>query len=296
MNRFSPLRYPGGKGKLAPYLSEVVSLNGLEGGHYVEPFAGGAAVALELLFSERVRHIHINDIDPCIYAFWHSAVHDTAAMIALIRDVEITVDSWLEAREVKRNWYAHSTLDLGFATFFLSRTNRSGILNGGVIGGLKQEGAWKIDCRFNKDELISRIRRIGFYRSRISVCNIDALEFFQGYIRDVPEKCLLYIDPPYYEKGAYLYQNHYKHEDHAKLSEAVSKFSNRRWIVSYDNCPEISELYAGFEQQIFSIDYTARAYAKGTELMVFSENLQRPGKIYCSEKERKQFAAVLDGA
>jgi len=245
-----------------------------------------------LLFSERVRHIHINDIDPCVYAFWHSAVHETDAMITLIQNAQVTIESWLAAREIKRHWNAHSTLELGFATFFLSRTNRSGILNGGVIGGLKQEGAWKIDCRFNKEELISRIRRIGFFRSRISVCNIDALDFLSDYLSEVPKNCLLYIDPPYYDKGAYLYQNHYQHADHAQLSAAVSGITNRKWIVSYDNCSEISQLYCGFDQQTFSIDYTARAYAKGTELMVFSKNLLRPEKIYCSEKERRLIAAA----
>ena len=292
MNRFSPLRYPGGKGKLAPYLSEVISLNSLDGAHYAEPFAGGAAVALELLFSERIRHIHINDLDPCVFAFWHSAVHETDAMITRIRDVEITVDSWLEAREVKRHAAAYSRLELGFATFFLSRTNRSGILNGGIIGGLKQEGAWKIDCRFNKEELISRIRRIGFFRSRISVCNMDALKFFADYVPEIPKNSLLYIDPPYYEKGAYLYENHYEHEDHAQLSRAVSDLSGLKWIVSYDNAEQISRLYTGFDQQKFSIDYTARTYAKGTELMIFSPHLRRPEKIYCSEKERKLIAAA----
>lgn len=292
MNRFSPLRYPGGKGKLAPYLSEIVSLNNLDGAHYAEPFAGGAAVALELLFSERIRHIHINDLDPCVFAFWHSVVHETDAMITRIRDVEITVDSWLEAREVKRHAAAHSQLELGFATFFLSRTNRSGILNGGVIGGLKQEGAWKIDCRFNKEELISRIRRIGFFRSRISVCNMDALNFFADYVPAIPKHSLVYIDPPYYEKGAYLYENHYVHEDHAQLSRAVSELLDLNWIVSYDNSEQISNLYTGFDQQTFSIDYTARTYAKGTELMIFSPDLRRPEKIYCSEKERKLIAAA----
>lgn len=292
MNRFSPLRYPGGKGKLAPYLSNVISLNNLEGGHYVEPFAGGAAVALELLFSEQVRHIHINDLDPCIYAFWHSVVNETAAMVARIRETEITVESWLAAREVKRTPNAHSLLDLGFSTFFLSRTNRSGILNGGVIGGLEQNGEWKIDCRFNKDELISRIRRIGFFKSRISVCNIDASLFLSEYVRDIRSKCLLYIDPPYYVKGAYLYQNHYKHDDHVELARLVSTIDKHRWIVSYDKNEQISDMYEDFDQEVFSIDYTARSYAKGTEIMIFSPAILRPAKIYCSEKERRLVATA----
>jgi len=287
MNRFSPLRYPGGKGKLSAYLSEVIKLNGLEGGHYAEPFAGGAAVALDLLFSERVRHVHINDIDHCVYSFWHSAVHENEALIALIERTPVSVESWLAAREVKRNAYAHSLLEVGFSTFFLSRTNRSGILNGGIIGGLNQEGPWKIDCRFNKDDLISRIRRIGFFRSRISVNNIDAEEFLEVYINRIGAKCFIYIDPPYYVKGAYLYQNHYDHEDHSRLGKIVSQISDHSWIVSYDNVEAISTIYREFDQEIFDIDYSARNYAKGSEIMVFSRSLLRPSRVYCSEKQRR---------
>lgn len=290
MNRFSPLRYPGGKGKLAAYLAEIVSLNGLEMGHYAEPFAGGAAVALDLLFTERVRHIHINDIDPCIYAFWHSVVHNMEAMIERIEAVDISIETWLAARETKRTAVSQDLLDLGFATFFLSRTNRSGILNGGVIGGLAQEGAWKIDCRFNKEELISRIRRIGFYKSRISVCNMDASLFLSDYVPGISGSKLIYIDPPYYVKGAFLYQNHYKHNDHLELSKLVAKLENCCWIVSYDNVQPISDMYSAFNQEVFSIDYTARTYAKGTEIMVFSPDLNRPTAVYCNERERRMVA------
>lgn len=290
MNRFSPLRYPGGKGKLAPYLSEVISLNNLEGGHYAEPFAGGAAVALELLFSESIWHIHINDLDTCIHAFWHSVVYETDAMIDRIRTTDVSIDAWLEAREVKRNAPAHSMLDLGFATFFLSRTNRSGILNGGVIGGLRQNGAWKIDCRFNKDDLISRIRRIGFFRSRISISNIDASIFLTQYIKNVNDKCLLYIDPPYYEKGALLYHNHYKHKDHVDLGNIVSTIDRKKWIVSYDNVIPIHDIYKCFDREIFDIDYSARKYNKGSEVMIFSPGLSHPKQVYCSAKEKNRIA------
>jgi DNA adenine methylase len=287
MNTYSPLRYPGGKGKLASYLSEILALNNLNGGHYVEPFAGGAAVALELLFCEKVSHIHINDIDPCVYAFWHSAVHNTEEFINRIRDAEITVDTWLSAREVKRNAMYKPLLDVGFATFFLNRTNRSGILNGGIIGGLSQTGEWKIDCRFNKDELISRIRRIGFFRSRISVCNLDASKFLKTYIKKISGKCLLYIDPPYYVKGAYLYQNHFKHHDHVNLANVVSGVKRHKWIVSYDNVTEIKKIYHRYEQEQFDINYSARDYARGTEVMIFSDDMIKPEQIYCSEKERR---------
>ena len=266
-------------------------MNGLEGGHYAEPFAGGAAVALAFLFSERVRHIHINDIDPCLYAFWHSAVFDTEAMIARIAATDVSVEAWLAAREVKRNPADHSAIDLGFATFFLSRTNRSGILNGGMIGGLEQRGAWKLDCRFNKPELISRIHRVGFFRSRISVTNMDGAAFISEYLPRVPKNSLVYIDPPYYVKGAYLYHNHYKHENHVDLAKLVSRIDQHKWIVSYDNVDEIKQMYRGFDQEQFNIDYTARSYSRGAEVMVFSPELRRPRRVYCSDRERKLFAA-----
>lgn len=291
MSHFSPLRYPGGKGKLAPYLSEIIELNALQGGHYAEPYAGGAAVALDLLFSERVRHIHINDIDPCVYAFWHSVVHETETIVRKIQETEVTVDAWLKAREVKRAPDSHSPTELGFATFLLSRTNRSGILNGGVIGGLDQTGPWKMDCRYNKEELISRIRRIGFFRSRISVMNFDAAHFLSNCSKNLPKKSFLYIDPPYYVKGAYLYENHYGHSDHVKLSKIVSKIKCHKWIVSYDNAPEISDMYQSFEQQNFSIDYTARNYASGSEIMIFSPKLRRPAAIYSSQRQLRALSA-----
>ncbi|MCB0485906.1 MAG: DNA adenine methylase [Flavobacteriaceae bacterium] len=287
MSRYSPLRYPGGKGKLAPYLSEVISLNALEDCHYIEPFAGGAAVALELLFKEQVRHIHINDVDPCIYAFWHSVVFETDDFIERIKNVDVTIESWLAAREIKRNPSVHSVLDLGFATFFLSRTNRSGILNGGVIGGLDQSGAWKIDCRFNKDDLISRVRRIGFFRSRISIYSQNGADFVRAMDEDIGNHAFLYVDPPYYVKGAYLYENHFDHSDHVSLSEEILRISGGRWIISYDNVTPVSEIYSGFEKEIFSVDYTARSYATGSEIMIFAPGLIRPKAIYCSEKQRR---------
>ncbi|MGO4386146.1 DNA adenine methylase [Microvirga sp. 2YAF29] len=287
MTNFSPLRYPGGKGKLAPYLTEILELNRLQGGHYAEPFAGGAAVALDLLFSERVRHIHINDIDHCVYAFWYSVVHETDAFVAKIDSTPITVETWLQAREIKRQPASHDLIEVGFSTFFLNRTNRSGILNGGLIGGLSQKGDWKIDCRFNKSELISRVKRIGFYRSRISVCNLDAADFLSGYVHNIDGDCLIYIDPPYYVKGAYLYQNHYKHEDHVKLAEIIAEIDRHKWIVSYDNVEPIHSIYQTFEREQFDINYSARNHGKGTEVMVFAPGLARPCAIFSSFKERQ---------
>lgn len=290
MSSFSPLRYPGGKGTLAPYVRELLELNSLVGGDYVEPFAGGAGVALDLLLSGYVSTIHINDIDPCIHAFWSSAIFDTERFVEQIHTVDLSVETWLEARDVKRSPSSHDEFDLGFATFLLNRTNRSGILNGGLIGGLSQEGKWKLDCRFNRADLADRIQRIGFFRSRISLSNSDANEFIVAKSTELSRRSLFYIDPPYYVKGAYLYENHYRHEDHVALAKTISDIA-QPWLVSYDNTLQIRSLYKSMPQEVFSIGYSARNHNMGAEVMVFSLTLRKPAKVYSSLKQKKLYAA-----
>lgn len=289
MMNYSPLRYPGGKGKMAPYIETILKMNGLEGGHYAEPFAGGAAVALSLLFSERVKHIHINDLDWSVYAFWKAVVDHNEEFINRIAEAEISIETWQQAREIKKSASENSILEAGFATFFLNRTNRSGILNAGVIGGLSQAGDWKIDCRFNKDDLIRRIKRIGLYKSRISVVNLDASDFLNTYIKSIIPSCLIYIDPPYYVKGAYLYQNHFKHDDHVNLATVVAGIERHKWFVSYDNVEQIKRIYAEHPQQEFRIGYSARNYEKGAEVMIFGPDFERPSKIFTNKTEYRAY-------
>lgn len=285
MANYSPLRYPGGKGKLAPYVEAILLLNGLEGAHYAEPFAGGGAVALSLLFSERVKQIHINDLDWSVYAFWKAATDHTDDLIAKIIETEVTVENWRQQREIKKDITNRDVVEVGFSTFFLNRTNRSGILNGGLIGGVLQEGEWKIDCRFNKEELIARIKRIGMYRSRINITNLDASVFLSDHLSQVSQKCLIYIDPPYYVKGAYLYQNHFSHDDHVSLAKRVKAIKHHKWFVSYDNVDEIKLIYEDCDQEDFSIGYSARNYSKGAEVMIFGPDIARPSQIYSSKAE-----------
>lgn len=293
MTNFSPLRYPGGKGRLAPYVETILQMNGIEGGHYAEPFAGGSAVALSLLFSERVKHIHINDLDWAVYAFWQAATEHTEALIQKIAETDVTVDNWLTQREVKKDAASFDIVEAGFATFFLNRTNRSGILNGGMIGGLAQDGNWKLGCRYNKDELIRRIQRIGLYRSRITVTNLDATDFLNDHISNVSQPCLIYIDPPYYVKGAYLYQNHFNHDDHVRLSEFIKSIQKHKWIVSYDNVEQIKRIYADCEQEDFSIGYSARNYSQGAEVMIFGPDLKRPGNVFSNKTEYRAFKKAV---
>ncbi len=239
---FSPLRYPGGKGKLACFVAEVIRTNGLQDGTYVEPYAGGAAVALELLLTGVVRRIAINDLNKPIYEFWRAVLNNTAALVQLIRETDATMATRKRTKLALMENTA-TGLELAFATFFLSRTNRSGILNGGPIGGIEQKGIWKLDARYNKDALVRRIEKIARMRERISLTNLDAVDFLEKTAPTWPRKTLVYLDPPYYEKGRDLYYNFYRHDDHASVARATHSLENVRWIISYDDVEPIHDLH-----------------------------------------------------
>lgn len=277
LNHFTPLRYPGGKGKLAAYIKRIISTNRIYDGEYVEPFAGGAAIALELLFHEYVGRIHINDLSRPVYAFWHSVLHSPDDLCRLIRDTPCTVEAWDAQKRILGAEEQHDLLEVGFATFFLNRTNRSGILNGGIIGGRDQTGPWKIDARYNAEELIFRIESISRLSSRINLTRMDALEFLAAGGQTWPANALIYCDPPYYVKGRDLYYHFYQHEDHELIATCImDKLTKQRWIVSYDNVPQIRDLYDGCQRVIYGIGYSARSTRQGSEVMFFSDNLSIP--------------------
>lgn len=274
---FTPLRYPGGKGKLAAYVKEIIQANKLYDGEYVEPYAGGAAIGLELLFQEYVSKIHINDLSGPVYSFWKSVLHNTEELCRLVKNTRLSVASWDRQKRIFANPQDHDYVQLGFATFFLNRTNRSGILNGGIIGGRDQTGPWKIDARYNADELIFRIESIAKMRRRIRLTRSDALALLRFSLPKWPKKTLVYLDPPYFVRGRELYYDYYKPEDHAALAKFIgAKMENRFWMVSYDNVAPIKKLYAGFRSLVYNVGYTARGNRVGREVMFFSPTLLIP--------------------
>lgn len=274
---FTPLRYPGGKGKLAAYVKGIIDSNSLYDGDYVEPYAGGAAIALELLFQQYVRQIHINDVSHHVYSFWKSVLNDTEELCRLVKNTRLSVPSWDRQKRVFANPGDYDYVKVGFATFFLNRTNRSGILNGGPIGGRDQSGPWKIDARYNADELIFRIQSIAKMKSRIRLTHSDALSFLQFGLPKWQQKTLIYLDPPYYVAGNHLYYEYYKPEDHADVAKFIRKrMAARHWMVSYDNVPAIRKLYADFKSIVYNVGYTARERRIGKEVMFFSPKLTIP--------------------
>lgn len=279
LRNYTPLRYPGGKGKLAAYLKAIVKANGLMDGEYVEPYAGGAAIALELLFHEYVERVHINDVSAPVYAFWHSVLTRTDEFCRLVMDTPRSVEQWDVQKGILRRGADGDDLRLGFAFFYLNRTNRSGIVNAGIIGGRAQTGPWKIDARYNAQELVARIQAIARLSDRINLTNEDAVAFLQAGRSRWPPKTLIYCDPPYYVKGHELYLNFYRHADHLQVAEAVKSISEQKWVVSYDNVPEIAEMYQGFREIVYDIGYSARSARQGSELMFFGPGLRVPDLV-----------------
>lgn len=276
MKFYSPLRYPGGKNKLARFVALVCKKNNIYG-HYIEPYAGGASVALYLLINGYVKEITINDLDRGIYAFWYSVLNDTEKFCRKIKKTEITVKNWKEFKKIHSNKKEVNLFDLGFATFFLNRTNRSGIIDGGIVGGLDQKGEYKINCRFNKENLIKRIKFIAKHKKNIYLYNLDALRLIKKIQKKQgDENTIFYFDPPYYLKGPSLYMNHYQCDDHRVVSEEIQKIKNAKWIVSYDNVIEIKELYENFKKKEYTFSHVAYKIREGKEILFFSNNLKIP--------------------
>ena len=288
----SPLRYPGGKSCLFPLITEILRENDLRLSHYAEPYAGGASLALALLFGGQVSDIHLNDVDAGIWSFWHSILNDTDSLVDLIETADVNVPEWRKQREIHRGNDHSDPLKLGFATFFLNRTNRSGIIGtGGVIGGLAQEGNYKIDCRFNKDELIRRIKRIRKYKSRIHLTRLDALQFLKRDSKLFPKRTFLAIDPPYFAKGSSLYTSFYSPHDHADVAQAILAL-DRPWVLTYDAAAEISALYKERPQFLFDIKYSLQTKRVGSELLIASNGLQLPEVVQRKQIDHATFVAA----
>lgn len=273
----TPLRYPGGKGRLAQYVCDLIKMNDLVGGHYVEPYAGGAGIAIALLFLEYASRIHLNDLNKSVFAFWKSVCEEPEALCRMVRDTRPTMAVWRK-QKIIQSAADPSMLELGFSTFFLNRTNRSGIIAGGVIGGQDQTGKWKIDARYNREQLARRIEKIAGFAPRINLYNLDAAKFLTKHVSKLPKKSLIYLDPPYYMRIRDLYQNKYNWDDHKNLADIIGGIK-QKWIVSYNNAMPIKRLYSGYKREIFSLAYSAQNRYDGTEIMVFCPELKRPNEI-----------------
>jgi DNA adenine methylase len=274
----TPLRYPGGKTQMTPLVQEIMRVNGLTGAFYCEPFAGGAGIACRLLVAGLISEAWLNDIDPGIYAFWHSVLNASDDLCELIERTPVTMDEWYRQRELHRGALKLSTLRLGFATLFLNRTNRSGILRGGVIGGYEQLSKYPLDCRFNRADLVRKVQRLALYRNQVHLSCEDAKGYIEKTVAALPDHSLVNIDPPYFDKGPELYTSFYSEADHAELARAVRAIT-KPWMMTYDDVPAIRRLYGGLPGTRKALNYTAQDKKVGVELLIMSPTLIVPESL-----------------
>ena len=279
MKHVSPLRYPGGKSSIASYLARVIKLNSLSGCAYFEPFAGGAGAALRLLYYNVVSEVHLNDLDPRITTFWKATLDDPDRFAEKILEVPVTVAEWHKQNEICREADKSKPFELGFATFYLNRCNRSGVITGAApIGGYAQTGKWKIGARFYRETLAERVRVLASMSDRIHVTGMDARSFLveqlpRGHDR---ERVFVYLDPPYHGKGSRLYLNYYGEEDHRRLAGYLKRQKCLKWIVSYDDSSFIRGLYSSSNILDKSLRYSLQRNMKVQELLIAPTYLATP--------------------
>ena len=276
-NTLSPLRYPGGKACLVPFLGEVIEKNKLSAGTFVEPFAGSAAAAIHLLVGEHVERIAINDFDYNIFCFWWAVLHRSDDLIDLFDSTPITVENWRMQQAIYARPGRLSKVRVGFATLFLNRCNRSGILvSAGPIGGYQQTGKWRIDARFDRKAIINQIQRIAAFQTRIEVHNRDGIEFLQRIIgrRSSVRETLVFLDPPYFEKGDRLYKTDFDYRKHYRLSKHLLSSASYPWALTYDRNAVSQKLYRSRKPIGYNLPYAAYDSRAGAEILVRSPRLK----------------------
>jgi len=272
----SPLRYPGGKSNFVPTIDKIIRTSKLDNKPFYEPYAGSAAISLGLLAAGTIKTATILERDPLIYSFWKSVLDNSEVLIDRFRGLPITLETWqtfkplLDIKEVNDS----NVLDLGLAGLFFNRSNFSGILKAGPIGGHGQKSTYKIDCRTNKEDLILRIQSIAAMSSKINVVFGDAVELIKTNSRK--QNVIFYIDPPYFNKGESLYRYFYKLSDHKRLAEALKK-AKFPWILSYDSHHVIEFLYEDFFIRKHKFQYSAGVPKKDDELLI--SNFELPHEL-----------------
>ena len=235
---------------------------------YVEPYAGGAGAGIALLREGLIDHLIINDIDPAVHAFWLSVMTHNSEFIELVETTPLTIPQWRKQRSIYQAGDVSDPLRLGFAFFYLNRTNRSGILNAGVIGGQAQQGRYRIDARFNRTTLTERLKAIGALAHRITVTDLDGRTTITNHATD--PHVFFYIDPPYVEAGGQLYLNAFDGRDHIALAKIINTIDVAHWLVTYDVAPLIEHLYRDQAQCLLELTYSARHPGRAHELLIAS--------------------------
>ncbi len=275
LNRASPLRYPGGKSNFTPFFAHILEVNNLTGCDYYEPYAGGAGAAINLLLRGQVSHAFLNDADWSIFCFWRAVLRQPVRFCESILNASLDINEWQIQKNIYKNPKSYSVFEVGFSTFYLNRCNRSGIVKGaGPVGGIAQTGRYKIDCRFPKNELIERVKRLAKLRGQITLSNDDAMSFLKKSVPTRSNKIFAYLDPPYLEQGRRLYFDRYQFKDHEILAEYLCSRKKLHWLVSYDNHDKLDKIYHKAQSSMVCDIYFTPRKIRRSEILFFPPYLE----------------------
>lgn len=268
----SPLRYPGGKRRLVPYLAAALAENSLRPDLFIEPYAGGASVSLELLYLNLVGRIVIGDADPVVNAFWETVVTDVDWLCEQVESISLDLKTWERMKQT--NFRARRKLAL--ACLYLNRTSFNGALHEGAgpIGGKAQASEYDIGCRFPRERLVSRLRKCATLADRIDVAPAQDAMITVRQARERARRedasAFFYLDPPFWAKSRFLYRRSFTDLAHERLADQLHWLQDH-FLLSYDPAPEIVELYTGHnagtvaEIELF---YSASSRSAGKEIVI----------------------------
>lgn len=290
----TPLRYPGGKTWILPYVKEFLRFHTLNLGTIIEPFAGSASVSIGLLKDGLTEFAYICENDPLITSFWKSALDRNDEFIEVIKHLQISMETWYDFKKyfAEDAYKKYDKIELGVAFLFYNRVNYSGILKAGPIGGRNQLSEYKMHCRFNLDRIVKKLSELRTLADRIQVVPSDGINYIQNYNWSGHDNdTFIYIDPPYYKAGKVLYRNYFKNEEHIKLANVVTKIETP-WLVSYDESEFISHLYETSKFQYVYTDYQAGNLRRGIRELLISNRKIPPTdsgseRIYVSQEDEK---------
>lgn len=266
----SPLRYPGAQRRLVPYIRSAIHYNDVEPTLFIEPFAGGASVAIQLLGEGTVEQIGLADKDKLVSAFWKVVFSEPEWLIDRVQEVEPSLELW----KALKTQVADGQLDLyqrAFACLYLNRTSFSGILHphAGPLGGYEQDSEHDIACRFSKDNIIDRIRRLGNLRNRVAFVWNKSWRGSITLIGDmqsrgsISDDVFYYLDPPFFNKSEKLYQHSFGSSDHAQLRNQLTLLDDN-WLLSYDDCEKVWQYYGGLGLTGGSLSFVYGPKSNGT--------------------------------
>ena len=293
MKLTNPLRYPGSKASFSSSVGAFVTACGYTGFEIVEPFAGSASVSIDLVSSGICSKATLIERDPLLYAFWHAVFFDTQRLCNKIKELSVNLATWHELRPLLtiKSPDEHELLDLAVAGLFFNRTNFSGVLHAGPIGGQQQKSAYKINCRFNKDDLIVRIRAISKLKDRVAVIFSDALEYLENQKSLNNLNRFYYIDPPYFVQGEKLYRYSFELPQHKQLAKVLRELK-APWLLSYDKHAVIEMLYERYVSSGFEFKYSSKTRKVEREFLV--TNIKLPKK-FSTEKPQLKPSAIHRG-